>query len=380
MNIGIDARPLTYQMTGIGTYLKQLLDEMQKIDRVNRYYLISNGPISFNLKNPNWFKVEGKIKKKMLSTLWMQCKAPLLASKLKLDLFWGPRHHLPLLLPKKIKKMLTIHDVVHLLYPKTMPLSHLIVERLLMRRSILKADCIIAVSSSTESNIKDAYGIGSYKIRTIYSGTPVLAKDTSILAKKYKPLPPKYFLFVGSLEPRKNFERVFNAFELLQPESHEVHLVIVGGKGWKNRKFLQRIKTHPLKSLIHLTGYINSAYLSKIYSQALCLLFPSLYEGFGFPILEAMACGTPVITSNISSMPEVAGNAAVLVDPYDVGAIAKAMHNVLTNKDLKESLVKKGLERVKQFSWEKCAEETIRVYEAACNSNKSSADYADFTD
>ncbi|MCJ7617944.1 MAG: glycosyltransferase family 4 protein [Desulfobacterales bacterium] len=363
MNIGIDARPLTYQMTGIGTYLKQLLDEMQKIDRVNHYYLISNGPISFNLKNPLWFKIEGKIKKKMLSTLWMQCKAPLLAYKLKLDLFWGPRHHLPPLLPKKIKKMLTIHDVVHLLYPKTMPLSHLIVERLLMRLSILKADYIIAVSSSTESNIKDAYGICSDKIRTIYSGTPVLTKRTSI--KKYKSLPSKYFLFVGSLEPRKNFERVFAAFEFLQPESYGVHLVIVGGKGWKNRKFLKRLKTHPLKSFIHLTGYITSAYLSKIYSQALCLVFPSLYEGFGFPILEAMACGTPVITSNISSMPEVAGGAAILVDPYDVDALAEAMHGVLTDKGLRESLVKKGLERVKQFSWEKCAEETIKVYESA---------------
>lgn len=132
------------------------------------------------------------------------------------------------------------------------------------------------VSSSTESNIKDAYGIGSYKIRTIYSGTPVLAEDT----------------------------------------------------------------------------------------QALCLLFPSLYEGFGFPILEAMACGTSVITSNISSMPEVAGDAAVLVNPYNVDALAEAMHSILTDKDLKESLVKKGLERVRQFSWEKCAEETIRVYES----------------
>lgn len=367
MNIGIDARPLTYQMTGIGTYLKQLLDEMQRIDHVNRYYLISNGPINFNLKNLNWFKVEGKIKKKMLSTLWMQCKAPILASKLGLDIFWGTRHHLPLFLSKKTKTMLTIHDVVHLLYPKTMPLSHLIVERLLMRRSILKADCIIAVSSSTESNIKDAYGIGSYKIRTIYSGTPVLAEDTTILARKYKPLPPKYFLFVGSLEPRKNFERLLNAFELLHTERYGVHLVIVGGKGWKNRKFLKRLKTHPLKSVIHLTGYINSAYLSKIYSQALCLLFPSLYEGFGFPILEAMACGTPVITSNISSMPEVAGDAAVLVDPYDVDAMAEAMHRILADNSLRETFVQKGLERVKQFSWQKCAEETIRVYESVCS-------------
>ena len=363
MNIGIDARPLTYQMTGIGTYLKQLLDEMQKIDRVNRYYLISNGPISFNLKNPLWFKVEGKIKKKMLSTLWMQCKAPLLASKLKLDLFWGPRHHLPLLLPKKIKKMLTIHDIVHILYPGTMPLPHLLVERLLMRWSALMADSVIAVSFSTATGVQKAYKL-SDKIRTIHSGVPVLAKDTHVGGRGYDRLPQKYFLFVGTLEPRKNFERVFNAFESLQPESHEVQLVIVGGKCWKNRKFLQRMKTHPLKSFIHLTGYINSAHLSKIYSQALCLLFPSLYEGFGFPIIEAMACGTPVITSNISSMPEVAGDAAVLVDPYDVDALAEAMHCVLTDKSLRDGLIKKGLERVKQFSWEKCAEETIRVYES----------------
>jgi len=362
MNIGVDARPLTYRLTGIGVYLKHLLDELQKIDRENCYYLISNGPIYYVLKNPNWCKIEGKWRKKLLSTFWMQCQAPLLASKLRLDLFWGPRHHFPIFLTGKIKTVLTIHDIVHILYPETMSLAHLLVERLLMRWSALKADRIITVSSSTASGIQKAYGLSLGKIRVIHSGVPVLVNNTALDGWRYKGLPRQYFLFVGTLEPRKNFERVFKAFELMQPERCGVHLVIVGGRGWKNKGFLHKLKTHPLNHHIHLIGYVDSDQLLTFYTNALCLLFPSLYEGFGLPILEAMSCGTPVITSNISSMPEVAGDAALLVNPYDVDALMEAMQKILTNEKLRELLVMKGFERVKRYSWKRCAKQTLEVF------------------
>jgi len=362
VKIGVDTRPLTYQLSGIGVYLKNLLEALQKTDQNNHYYLMSNGPIDFELYNAKWLKIEGKYKKKLLSTFWMQIQAPILASKLKLDFFWGPRHHLPVLLPTRIKTVVTVHDIVHRLYPKTMALPNLLVERLLMRWSLLRADCIITDSRSTTADIEKSYRVDSKKINTIHLGTPVFPKSTTVDNNTNTGLPSKYFLFVGTLEPRKNFKRILKAFELIQPETHGSHLVITGGLGWKNRAFLDSLKRHPLNHHIHLTGYVNSNQLLTFYTNALCLLFPSLYEGFGFPILEAMACGTPIITSNISSMPEVAGNAAILVDPYDISALAKAMQQIMTNGKLRERLRMKGFQRAKKFSWERCARETLNIF------------------
>ena len=365
MRIGIDARPLSYQLTGIGVYLKHLLDEIQKIDNKNQYYLISNGPINYDLTNPKWFKVEGRTKKKLVSTIWMQFFAPILMPRLNIDLFWGPRHNLPLFLPPRVKTVLTVHDIVHRLYPETMALPNLLTERLLMRWSLLRSDFILTDSQSTASGIQKLYRVDSNKIDTIHPGVPFLPGNSTVNADLNDRLPSKYFLFVGTLDPRKNFERVFRAFEMIKPEKHGVHLLIVGAEGWKNKAFHKRIKMHSLNGYIHLTGYVPRYKLVSLYKKALCLLFPSLYEGFGFPILEAMSCGTPVITSNTSSMPEVAGDAALLVDPYNVNALAEAMHSIMKSENLMERLMAKGFERIRLFSWERCAGKTIQAFEKA---------------
>ncbi len=362
MRIGVDARPLSYQITGIGIYLKHLLEALQKIDHKNYYYLLSNGPIDFNVTNEKWVKIGGMCRKKLISTIWIQSLAPILSFKLNLDLFWGPRHNLPLFLPFKVKTVLTIHDVVHRLHPNTMAIQNLMVERLLMRWSLLRADCIITDSRSTAKDIQKNYNIDPKKIHTIHLGIPVLSNSRVIVGNANKLLNRKYFLFVGTIDPRKNFERILKAFEWIEPQQYNVHLVLVGGEGWKNKTFWKLLKMHPLRQYIHYTGYVDRGELTSYYRNALCLLFPSLYEGFGFPIVEAMACGTPVISSNISSMPEIAGDAAILVDPYDVGALAEAMHKVLIDAKLREGLAKKGFERVKKFSWEQCAMETLKVF------------------
>lgn len=365
MKIGIDARPLSYRLTGIGFYLKYLLDALQVIDQDNYYYLISNGPISYDLFNPKWVKIQGRCKKKLISTLWMQAYVPNVASNLKLNLFWGPRHNLPLFLPLKVKTVLTIHDIVHILYPETMSLPNLIVERLLMRWSVKRSTYIICDSISTSSGLKKAYRIDDGKVQTIYPGAPDLIKRPKQIQSKKVNLPSKYFLFVGTLEPRKNFERIFRAFERTRPEKENVHLVVVGGTGWKNKDFLISLKRNPLSEYVHMMGYLDTDQLISCYENALCLLFPSLYEGFGFPVLEAMANRTPVITSNISSMPEVGGDAALLVDPYDIEAISNAMKLMLGDEMLRNDLITKGLKRVKKFTWEQCATETLNVFEKA---------------
>jgi len=368
MKIGIDARPLSYQLTGIGIYLKSILDALQQIDLKNHYFLISNASIDWVPKNPKWVKLEGRIKRKLCSTPWMQTWGALLGARLKIDLFWSPRHHLPLLLPSHIKTVLTVHDIVHHYYPDTMAWPNLLVERLLMRWSISRSDYIITDSRSVASELFSAYKLNDKKIVTIYPGIPSFKEESRKTKGEQIQLPASYFLFVGTLEPRKNFNAILKAFEEISPNRYGVNLVIAGQKGWKTNRFARILNQHPQRPNIHFLGYVAREKLKRIYENAVCLLFPSLYEGFGFPILEAMKCGTPVITSNTSCMPEVADGAAVLVDPHDHRALAKAMMDIIENGNLKNQLKIKGLQRAREFSWFKCARKTIHLFESVVSS------------
>ena len=361
MNIGVDARPLTYLLTGIGVYLKHLLEALQTVDDANHYYLISNGPILLNLHNPKWSKIQGRLKKKLLSTLWMQSWAPVIAGQHNLDIFWSPRHHLPILLPSRLKTVLTIHDITHRLFPETMALPNLLVEKLLMHLSLRRADCVIAVSETTRKGLVDNYAINPAKITTVLPGKPHLPTAGLHRDTKRPELPARFFLFVGTLDPRKNLVRVLKAFEQIKPDNHNIYLVIVGEGGWKINAFKQFLRSYKKKDRVMLAGYVSRASLKFFYEKAICLLFPSLYEGFGFPILEAMSCGTPVITSETSSMPEVAAEAAILVNPNDISAIAAAMSEILTNSEMRRVLVARGYQRAADFSWRKCAQETLRT-------------------
>jgi len=363
MIIGIDARPLSYpQLTGIGVYLNSLLQAIQELDQENQYYLISNGAIHFEVVNPRWKKLEGRLPQRKIGTLWMQVFVPRLASTLKLDLFWGPRHQLPLFMPKEIKTVLTVHDIVHLLFPRTMSLPNLVAERLLMQRSIRRADYVMADSQSTASGIQEHYQVRPTKIGVVYPGGPTVSEQMHSPVSDDEKLPGKYFLFVGTLEPRKNLRAILGAFALLDTEREDVHIVVVGNIGWKTKDVMSLLKAHRYRSRIHFTGYVDAARLSFIYRNALCLLYPSLYEGFGFPILEAMTYGVPVITSNVSSMPEVAGDAALLVDPNDINELANAMNMILSNGNLRDLMVFKGYKRLKEFSWMRCAEEVLDIF------------------
>jgi glycosyltransferase involved in cell wall biosynthesis len=363
MIVGIDARPFSYRLTGIGFYLKHLLDELQGLDTGNQYYLISNATIDYEIRNPKWCKIEGGFRTKLASPFWAQLVAPLIALEKGIDLFWGPRHQLPIFLPQRVKTVLTVHDIVHRLYPKTMALPNLLSERLFFRLSLSRSDAIVVDSESTASDIRRLHRVNAKKINTIHPGIPWLPGKAAHGASPNLCLPPRYFLFVGTLDPRKNLERLLDAYRTLGPEKHGVHLVIVGDEGWKNQSVRKRIKAEKLNGHIRLTGYVPREDLESLYRKALCLIFPSLYEGFGFPILEAMACGTPVITSNTSSMPEVAGNAALLVDPHDVSALVAAMNKIVKNEDLRKDLSAMGVERARHFSWGRCAEETLKVFE-----------------
>jgi glycosyltransferase involved in cell wall biosynthesis len=359
MRIGIDARPITSNPTGIGYYLLSILDILQKIDNQNFYFLIANSKIDYKIRNSRWVKIEGGFNGRLMGTLWVQGMIPPLAKKLSLDIFWGTRHQLPLLLDPKIKSVLNVYDLVHLFFPETMPLPNLILERLLLRLSLNRANIIITTSKSTQKDIISVYHKRKNKISVIYPGVPNFIDTCEKTDKQTFTFSKKYFLFVGTVEPRKNFDRLFDAYCNSEPAKHGYHLVIVGGKGWKNNYFIKKIKKHPLRSFVHFTGYVSRSQLKDLYENAIALIFPSIYEGFGFPILEAMHCGTPVICSNISSMPEVSNNAAIKINPFSNYEILQGLLRIINDSNLRRRLSIEGKIQASKFSWENCAKATL---------------------
>ena len=385
ISVGINALAMGKELVGTGQYTYHLISSLAKIDRINEYVIIKNrcSPLnsvtSGNIQHVN-FRFKSRIKRILLESILL----PRIMRMRKVDIFHSPSFTIPFSV--SIPTVVTIHDMVCYKFPETIDRLRRIYLANAVRCSILKADRIIAVSQSTKKDIVDTFDVPETKIDVVYEASAPCFRATADgnsvqeTCKKYFIEEP-FLLYVGTLEPRKNLVKLMQAYFILKRDYRIKHkLVIAGKKGWNYGPIFSEIERLSLRNDVIFTGYVPEQALVHLYNGAELFILPSLYEGFGLPILEAMACGTPVITSNISSMPEVAGDAAILVDPYDVDALAGAMHGVLTDKGLKESLVKKGLERVKHFSWKKCAEETIRVYEAACSSNKSSADYADFTD
>jgi glycosyltransferase involved in cell wall biosynthesis len=362
MKIGIDARPLTKESTGIGVYLQNALDALSSLD--HQYYLISSDTICYETNYSNWTKIEGHINKHLLGSAWMQANVPLIVRRFGLEAYWGTRHHLPLLLAAEVNTVLTIHDVVHRMFPETMALRTLMLERLLMRTSVAKAGCIFADSLSTLNDLNRFYPLSRSKSKVLYPGTPTFQPENCAEELEMLDIPQRFVLFVGTLEPRKNLMRILGAYGQSRPESHHVGLVIVGAQGWKTGRFGDLINRSSLSRYVRSLGYVTRSQLAQLYRRALCVLLPSIYEGFGFPILEAMSFGTPVITSRASSMQEVAGEASLLVDPYNVNDICEALLKVIGNEALRNDLARKGLERSREFSWDNYARELVTQFGA----------------
>jgi glycosyltransferase involved in cell wall biosynthesis len=232
-----------------------------------------------------------------------------------------------------------------------------------------RADKIIAVSQSTKDDLITLYGIDSKKIKVIYSGvneqfrqikklkstTPQLIR----LKKRYN-LPAKFILYFGTIEPRKNLIALIKAFELLR-KKYSIGLVLAGAKGWLYQDIFKAARESKYSRDIIFTGFIEERDKPYLYNLAEVFVYPSFFEGFGFPPLEAMACGVPTIVSVSSSLPEVIGQSALTVNPYHIDEITWAMEAILTNGDLRDWFVQKGLKQAKKFSWQKCAQETLRV-------------------
>ncbi|HEX73968.1 MAG TPA: glycosyltransferase family 4 protein [Dehalococcoidia bacterium] len=262
--------------------------------------------------------------------------------------------------------IVTVHDLVRLCFGFT---TETISERILLRldiRGIKRASHIIATSQTTRNDLIAYLKIPDDRISVIYNGL-----DHSIF-KPYKVgiLDKPYILYVGSERPRKNLDRLIEAFAVVRKEFPELLLVKVGvaGRAQEYRQeIMRKLESLGIIQAVIFVEYVSELDLAYYYSSAALLAYPSLYEGFGFPPLEAMACGCPVVTSNTSSLPEVVGKAGIMVNPYDTDSLVEAMQQVLTDSKLRDDMVRKGLEQAKKFSWEKAAEETQEVYNKVAN-------------
>jgi len=369
MLIGIDAsRALTTRRTGTETYALRLIQALLRLDAGHRYRLYTNARPPDGLFWPQGAAVPAEVRAIPFKRLWthLRLSAEMLAQPP--DVLFVPAHVIPALHPRR--SVVTVHDLGYLRYPE----AHRRRDRLYLdwstRWSARRAAAVLADSAATKVDLVAAYGIAADKVHVVYLGrdeslTPVADPAVLAEARARYGLNPRYLLYVGTLQPRKNLARVIEAFAGIagRPELADVQLVLAGKRGWLYDALFGHVARWRLADRVIFTGYVPDADLPALLSAAQAFVYPSLYEGFGIPMLEAGACGVPVITSNTSSLPEVAGDAALLVDPHDVDAIAQAMYRLLTDDALQAELARRGRENVKRFSWEKCARETLAVLE-----------------
>lgn len=356
MRIAIDTQTTLGQKTGFGFYVKNLTENLKKIDPDNAYILVAPDTQK-DFSTPQRF-------------IWDQFRYPKIAKEKKVDILHQPcfsAPSCPLLYRGKI--IVTVHDLISMHFPKNLPYASRMFYSKWMPFSYRKADKIIAISEDTKRDIVTRLNIPEAKIQVIHSAvsdsfSPVRdKKKLDEVKRKYK-TGDEYILDVGTLEPRKNLPFLVKAYHQAIKDRKITHnLVLSGKKGWYYKDLFRLVKDLNLENRVIFAGYVAEEDLPALYSAASLFVFPSLYEGFGFPPLEAMACGTPVISSNTSSLPEVIGEAGILLLPENEAIWANKIIEVLENSAMSSELSQKGLIQAKKFSWEKTAEKTIEVYQ-----------------
>ena len=373
LRIGVDARLLSEPITGIGRYTYEVLSRM--VGMGHHWILYSHRTLvigEWDQKNVEvrTMNLSGRI----LRMLWAQTILPFQAKRDGIDIFWSPAHRIPALLSANIHSVVTIHDLVWKHAPHTMrPLSRLL-DSWLMPAAIRQADRVIAVSQHTESDILAEVLEATGKTYSIPLGVSVPGISMELPINPLTKLGIKYFLFVGTLEPRKNLARLLHAFSIIPLHlKGGVKVAIVGGKGWGGIDLNQLILKFGLQQSVVVLGYVSDEQLHALYSGAIFLAMPSLYEGFGLPLVEAMAHGTPVLSSNVSSMVEVIDSAGILVDPLSVESIASGLIKLLNDYGLRVSLSRQGLARSKIYSWDATASKTMALFEGVVGSSMPSS-------
>jgi len=366
MNIGIIVeKNLDSQRSGLEVYTYNLIKNLLKVNKKNNYFFIKDCQnTGFPKKNAIKINLGKTPARKVLKN---SLDLPSIVKRYQLDIVHDPCQMGPFLLPMNAKKILTLHDLFPLTHPQTAPSKYTpSIYKYLLPQVLKRTNQVIAISKNTKRDLLNYFPHLKGKITVIYEAADKSFRKIKSLERakrKYK-LDFLFIFTLGTLNPRKNLVTLIQAFSKLKAKGLKHKLVIGGRRGWRFENIFRQAGKLVKKGEILFTGYIPNQDLPYFYNLADLFVFPSLYEGFGIPILEAMACGCPVITSNISSMPEVAGNAALLINtPQNVDEIANKIDQVLTNPKLKGDLAKRGFIQAAKFSWKKTAKETIKLYQ-----------------
>ncbi|MGI8836238.1 MAG: glycosyltransferase family 4 protein [Pyrinomonadaceae bacterium] len=370
MRIAIDAHSVGNKLGGNESYAKNLIEALAEIDGVNQYTIFVTRPEArerFSNRWPNFqvrttpphtpfvripLTLSAELRRNRVDVLHVQFTAP-------------PFSPCPV--------VVSIHDLSFEHLPQTFKRRSRMQLRLTVRRSARNAAQVIALSEHTRADLIDTYNLRPEKVNVVPLAAPdafAPVRDDNELqrVRQIYGIDRSYLLSVGSIQPRKNLRRLIEAYSLLQqqqPECKLPQLVLVGKNAWLYDETLQLLKDRDVGASIVLPGYVPESDLPALYSGALCFIYPSYFEGFGLPPLEAMKCGAPVIVGNKTSLPEVVGDAALMIDPFDVNAIAAAIQKVISDSDFRSELRVKGMQRAKQFDWKETARQTLAVYEKA---------------
>ena len=370
--IAIDYTAAYEQGAGIGRITREVVAALARLDQETRYRLFVAGATMQDLGQPlapNFVWKPTRINPRWLARIWHRLHLPLHIEQFvgDIDLFHATDFVLPPI-RSSTKTILTVHDLSFVHVPEAAPPSLINYLNRVVPVSCDHADHIIADSYATRDDLIALYGITPDKITVIWSGVEERFKQITSpetlteVRNKYQIPQATCVLSVGTVQPRKNYSRVVRAIAKLRGQGHDIHLVIAGGKGWMEDELHRTIAETQMNTTVHLIGYVDDEDLPALYSLSDCFVAPSLYEGFGIPVIEAMACGTPVVTSNVSSLPEVAGDAAITVAPRNIDDLANAIFSILTDANIANDLVRKGLERAKEFTWERAARQLQSVY------------------
>ena len=355
-NIAVDVRPLLHLESGIGRCTYNLLLRLTKNDNYN-WFFYSDRPLITELsERTNVTLRTGYSKGSISGFMYAQCVFPYWARLDDIDIFWSPRHHLPLFLSSSIRCFVSVYDLVWRRFPGTMTRLGYLQEKLLMSKSLRKADVILAISNFTKSEITSVYPVEVAKVEVV-EGASSFSVDSSIETNA-----ERYFLFVGTIEPRKNIERLLFAYSMyISTVDDIVPLKIVGGIGWGDISVEKYIDEYRLGNYVECVGCVADDELEILYKNAYALLMPSLYEGFGLPLVEAMNFGVPAIVSAGGALEEVGRNAVLLVDPLSVDSITKKIRLIANSYDLREELSMAAIIQSKIYQWDKSADKIFKI-------------------
>lgn len=369
MRIGIDGRAAKwYRGTGIGTYTYELVNSLNSVDNKNDYlvFMPDNCKDSLNL-NSNF--IQANITEAAEGGFWDVVNIPNILKDYKIDLYHVPQNGIGLPVEKDCPFLITLHDVIPFKMPETVSKSYLKIFKENIPSIIERCDGIVTVSDYSKKDIVETLNFPEEKIFVTYLANediymPIDKILSRYIIKKNYSITDKYILYVGGFSPRKNILGLIEAFSILMEKYHEnIKLVIAGRKGSSYETYKIRAEELNIDDKVLFPGFIALDDLPYLYNASELFIYPSFYEGFGLPPIEAMACGVPVIASDTTSIPEIAGDSARLIDPCNTSDMAEAMLNVLQDEKLRNELIEKGLKRSRQLSWKNTAKQMLNVYE-----------------